>query len=88
MNTENYKGWIIVKIKLKNIIVVLILFIGSGGYFFFKSETNTKGLIINGIFKLNIGQANIFYFVLGCLCILVLALCGVAVYLQNKRTKK
>lgn len=75
------------KIKLKDIIKVLVLFIGSGIYFFFKSANNSKGLIINSIFTLNVEQANTFYFVLGCMCILVLVLCAVAVYLQIKRAK-
>jgi hypothetical protein len=77
-----------VKIGLKNIIKVLILFGGSSFYFFFKAGHNTKGLIIDSIFRLNIGQANTFYFVMGCLCIFILALCGYAVYLQNKRVQK
>lgn len=75
------------KIKVKDIIKVLILFIGSGIYFFYRSANNTKGLIINSIFKLNVEQANMFYFALGCLSILVLVLCAIAVYLQIKRAE-
>lgn len=73
------------RIGLKNIILVLILSVGGGSYFFLKSANNTRGLIINHIFKLNVNQANVFYFVMGCLCIFVLILSGIAVYIQNKR---
>lgn len=73
------------KIGVKNIIIALILFVGCAIYFFFKSFSNTKGLIINSIFVLDASQASIFYLVIGCLCILVLILCGVAVHIQNKR---
>jgi hypothetical protein len=75
------------KIELKNIILTLVLFIGSGLYFFFKSANNTNGLIINHLFYLNTAQAKTFYFVMGCLCIGILLLCGVAVHLQKKREK-
>lgn len=73
------------KLGWKNHLTVLVLFIGSGIYFFLQSANNTKGLIINGIFTLNANQANGFYFVMGCLCIFVLALCGVAVYITKKQ---
>lgn len=77
-----------VKITLKNIITVLIMFMGSSIYFFFKSANNTKGLIIDRIFKLNVGEANNFYFVMGCIGILLLTLYLTVAYLQNKPTKK
>jgi hypothetical protein len=75
------------KIGLKNIIIVLILFVGAGSHFFLKSFSNTQGLIINHIFVLNVNQANTFYFIMGCLCILILILCGVGVYIQNKQNR-
>lgn len=72
------------KIKLKDIITVLIMFMGSAVYFFFKSAKNTRGLIINSIFELNADQASTFYFVMGCTGVLI-SVISLAVYLQNKR---
>lgn len=42
------------RISFKNIFVVFILFGGVCGYYFYKSANNTKGLIINHMFTLNI----------------------------------
>lgn len=78
----------IMKISLKNIIVALLLFVGSGSYFFFQASNNTQPINIKRIFQLNARQANSFYFVLGCLCILMLILCVVALYIYPTSDKK
>lgn len=73
------------KIGFGNFVIVLIMFLGSALYFFYKSASNAKGLIINHMFTLSISQASTFYFVIGCLCILLLLLCVMALYKYKKR---
>lgn len=75
------------KISIENLLVVLVLFVGSGCYFFYKAANNVKGLIINHIFYLDVNQANTFYFVLGCVCIAILVLCTI-VFLHQKPIEK
>ena len=73
------------KISAKDIIKPVLIFGLATIYFFYKYATNTKGLIINGIFKLNVGQANIFYITMGVLSICSLIICCVTPFLINRK---
>lgn len=71
--------------EFRNTFIAIALSIWGSYHFFYKAAHNTTGLIINHLFQLNASQANTFYFIMGCLCILVLAACGASVYLLYKQ---
>jgi len=64
---------IVVKIGMKNVVLCVLIFGGSGCYFIYKSVNNSVGLIINHIFVLNPNQASNFYMSISILSFLILA---------------
>lgn len=71
--------------KLKTTLIAAALATWGIYHFFYEYAHNTQGLVINHIFKLNVGQANTFYFVMGCLSCLLLAAFAVSAYLIYKQ---
>lgn len=64
------------------------LFFGAcAALFFFKAFNNDRGMIINGIIKLNEGQGTVFYYVLaGLSCLFVLG--AIAAIINGLRVKQ
>lgn len=69
------------------IILAALFFAVCAAFFFREAITNYRGLIINGIIKLNVEQGTVFYYVLaGLSCLFVLGgIYGLASGIKDRR---
>jgi hypothetical protein len=74
-------------IRPGKMILPLLMFSACAALFFFKAFNNDRGLIINGIIKLNEGQGTVFYYVIaGLSCLFVMA--AIAAIINGLRVKQ